>query len=86
MNEKPVSIPDDDVPGWLETLREGGFSESEIDSIMSHLNETYAGVKMNEAVEKELRKMDAEITNRRGTPLTDEEKKSLRAGIESRFK
>lgn len=80
-----INVPDEDVPGWLQTLREGGFTDVEINSIMSHLNETYAGFQKDVAVNKELEKMDGEIRARRGFSLSNEEKTKLREGIESRF-
>jgi len=37
-----VRIPDEDIKGWFEILSEGGdISTEEINSILSHLNETY---------------------------------------------
>ena len=81
-----VSIPDSDMPGWLKTLREGGLTDAEIDSCLSHLNATYGEIKNKEFVEKELSRMDDEIIRRRGFGLTNEEKESLRQGIVSRFK
>ena len=50
MTEK-ITIPDDDMPGWMQTLREGGFSDAEIDSILSHLNSTYGGMKRREFID-----------------------------------
>ncbi len=80
-----ISIPNDDVPGWMQTLREGGFTDEEIDTMLVHLNPTYAGEKQKVAIEQELTKMNNEITLRRGYPLSDEEKANLKKGIESRF-
>lgn len=37
-----LSIPDDDMPGWIQQLHEMGLDQSEIDRILNHLNETYA--------------------------------------------
>lgn len=81
-----ISVPDHDVPGWIQILREGGFTDQEIDSMLSNLNVTYREIKEGELVNKELGKMDEEIRNRRGTGLTEDEKELLRKGIESRFK
>ena len=39
-NEK-VSIPDDSILEWMKTLREGGFDDKEIDSILLNLNNEY---------------------------------------------
>lgn len=81
-----IKIPDDDMPGWINTLREGGFSDNEIDTILTNLNKTYANIKNNQYIEKELSKMNEEIEKRRGYSLTDEEKESLKKGIASRIK
>ncbi len=69
----------------MQMLREGGFTDAEIDGMLSHLNETYAGLKKNEYIEKELQKMNEEILKRRGVGLTEKERADLRAGIETRL-
>ncbi len=81
-----LTIPDEDVPGWMQTLREGGFTDTEIDSILSNLNSTYSHEKRKGYIEAELLKMGNEIYERRGTPLSEQEKKDLKEGIESRFR
>ena len=37
----PISIPDDSILEWMKTLREGGFDDKEIDSILLNLNNEY---------------------------------------------
>ncbi|MBS3902944.1 MAG: hypothetical protein KGZ30_01045 [Anaplasmataceae bacterium] len=80
-----VSIPDNDMPGWINVLREGGLNDEEINTMLSRLNQTYATLKEQEVVDRELQRMDAEIEERRGSGLTEEEREALRAGIQSRF-
>ena len=80
-----ITIPDDDMVGWIKVLHEGGFSDEEIDSILSHLNSTYAGLKKEEFINEELNKMDGEIKNRRGIGLSESEREKLKAGIKSRL-
>lgn len=80
-----ASIPDDDVIGWIQTLREGGLSDAEIDSFLSNLNLTYRGLKKEEFINNQLNRMDGGIFKRRGIGLNDDEKVRLRKGIESRF-
>ena len=70
----------------MQTLREGGFTDQEIDSILSHLNPTYAGIKQKEYIEREFLKMDEEIKKRRGTGFTFEEADRIKKDIESRLK
>lgn len=36
-----IKIPDYDMLGWIKTLREGNFSNDEIDIILSFLNKNY---------------------------------------------
>ena len=81
-----ITIPDDDVSGWMQTLREGGFSEKEIDEILSHLNTTYLGFKNKEFVDGEYKKMNEEIKSKRGTGFTPAEEESIRKGIQSRLR
>ncbi len=45
-----MRIPDDDMAGWIQSLREGGFSDQEMDDILSHLNKTYAKAKGMDAI------------------------------------
>ncbi len=37
-----MKIPDDDMVGWISTLREGRLSQRMINKILAHLNDTYA--------------------------------------------
>jgi len=81
-----ITIPDDDMSDWIKTLYAGGFTDAEIDSILSHLNATYVGKKREGYVNQELSKMEAEISKRRGYGFSDKEKTAIREGIESRFR
>jgi hypothetical protein len=45
MGEQRARIPNDDVPGWLKALREGGLSDAEIDRVLGGLNEEYERAK-----------------------------------------
>ncbi len=70
-----ISIPDDEVVGWMQTLREGGFNDEEIDKILSHLNSEYAraiGEKRLATPEFNLKKFLEESL---GRPVSDEETK-----------
>lgn len=80
-----ISVSDRDMPGWIKLLHESNISNEEIERILSHLDETYAGKSREHAIDKELRKMEAEIVKRRGIGLTPAEKDALREGIETRF-
>ncbi|MDP2934642.1 MAG: hypothetical protein Q8N59_02685 [bacterium] len=79
-------IPDEDLPGWIGTLKDGGFTQEEIDLVISGLNTTYLKERKPEMVERELVKLMREFREEKGTLLTPEEIDYLKAGIESRFK
>lgn len=87
-NEQIVGarIPDEDLPGWIGTLKDGGFTQEEIDMIISGLNKKYLEERKPEMVERELVKIMKEFRKEKGTILTPEEIDYLKAGIESRFK
>jgi hypothetical protein len=40
-----IRIPDEDMSGWMQTLREGGFNDQELDSIFVYLNKAYRGLR-----------------------------------------
>lgn len=85
--EKPkASIPDDDAVGWINTLREGGFTQSEIDSVMSHLNKTYRDQKYpkEERIEAELKKTEEYLFKKYGQKMDNEKREYLRRSISER--
>ena len=57
-----ISISDADVPDWMASLREGGFSDVEIDAMLMKLNDTYLeerqGQKLDEMVSVAVRAME----------------------------
>ncbi|MDP2934270.1 MAG: hypothetical protein Q8N59_00645 [bacterium] len=79
-------ILDEDLPGWIGTLKDGGFTQEEIDMIVSRLNKTYLEERKPEMVERELKKLKKQFFEEYGKILTPEEIDYLKAGIESRFK
>lgn len=79
-------IPDDDLPGWIGTLKDGGFTQEEIDLVISGLNKKYLEERKPEMVERELVKVMREFRKEHRRILTPEEIDYLKAGIESRFK
>lgn len=87
-NEEIVKarIPDDDLPGWIGTLKDGGFTQEEIDLVISGLNKTYLEERKPEMIERELVKIMREYRKEKGKILTPGEIDYLKAGIESRFK
>lgn len=80
-----VRIPDEDMPGWIKTLREGGFTDEEMDLILTNLNPTYRKTKNPDFVEKGLEKLKEDLSQKIDRELTQEEIDCLRKGMESSF-
>lgn len=83
--EYKASIPDSDMSGWINTLRNGGFTEEEMNAILLFLNETYRKIKGPEIVEKKLKEIEKYIFEKCGRRLTSEQADNLRKGIEIRL-
>ncbi len=84
-----IRIPDRDMSGWIETLRNGGLNDGQIDLILAHLNKTYAeqkGVFNEDIVDEEMKKLERHIFEIEGRGLTKEQRDYLRKGIEDRFR
>jgi len=77
-------IPDKDMPGWIKTLREGGFSDEEIDLILSRLNKTYKEKSNPNWVEDELTELKRYFRKQYNRILTPQEIEYLKRGIKSR--
>lgn len=73
-----ISIPDDDMVGWIETLRSGNYSEKEIDGILSKLNRTYRDKAHPDWIEKVLADVESLLESDYGKVLTEEQKESFR--------
>jgi len=80
-----MGIPDDDIAGWMESLREGGFSNEEIDSILEKTNLNYSKARHPNFIEDELEKIKTEFLKDHGKELTPEEIEYFRKGIKSRL-
>ena len=80
-----AQIPNDDMPGWIQVLREGGFTDGEIDRMLIHLNKEYAKQKGADVVEQELKKVEDEFTAKSGRYLNEDEKEYFRKGIRERL-
>ena len=79
-----ASIPDDDMTGWIESLRLGGFSEQEVDDILANLNKTYARAKGVGLIEAELEKLENYLQQKHGRKITPEQREHLRQSIAER--
>ncbi len=66
-----IQIPDDDILGWLKTLREGGMTDKEIDDILIHLNKEYADQRLPRLVEEALQEYNARRITKGENPLAE---------------
>jgi len=84
--EIKASVPDDDMLGWIEALHTNGFSQKEIDDIMSHLNKEYRDQKypVEDRIAEELKKLEEDLLKNHGKILSNEQREYLRNGIASR--
>ncbi len=81
-----MRIPDEDALAWIKTLIEGGFTNQEVDDIMSHLNDTYlektvGTEKVDEAVEEAAGYLES-----KDIQVTPELLEALRASIIERLR
>jgi hypothetical protein len=79
-----MKIPDDDMVGWINVLRDGGFSQEEIDSMLAHLNKTYREMTGNKIVEKELEDLREYLKKKHGKDLSQEQLEYYRKVFESK--
>ena len=84
-----IRIPDSDMPGWLEVLRQPDsngnmLADEEIDQVLAQLNTTYADAKGIINIDEELARLEKYLREEHGRELTDEQRQYLRKGIESR--
>lgn len=84
MTIERAEIPDKDVPGWMQTLREGGFSDEEIDSMLSRRNVEYAKGAGIDVVDKELERIEKDLLKTHGRKLTKEQREYMRKSIADR--
>lgn len=85
-----MRVPDEDMPEWIKTLREGGFNDEEMDLVFTRLNRAYREAKYPDAkkeeyIEKELEELKKYFLQKYSRVLTPTEIEYLKKGIESRF-
>ena len=80
-----AQIPNNDMPGWIQTLREGGFTDEEIDRMLIRLNKEYAKQKGADVVEEELKIVEKEFVAKSGRYLNEDEKEYFKKGIRERL-
>lgn len=77
-----ITIPDEDMPGWIEVLRQTGFTDAEMDEIFGRLNKEYRKVKGKKRAEILVEELDKYMFAKRGTGLSESERKHLMADFE----
>ncbi|HTL39293.1 MAG TPA: hypothetical protein VL306_00560 [Methylomirabilota bacterium] len=80
-----MNVPDEEVPSWLQTLQETGFSQEEIDKIMSNLNTEYARALGKERLSARQSELKAYAENKLGRKLTDEEFRGIDMAVRAFF-
>jgi len=65
-----VRVTDEDVLDWIKLLKAEGFSNEEIDNIMSGLNKTYRKKLKPNFIEEELEKIEQEFKEKTGRHLS----------------
>jgi hypothetical protein len=86
MEKHKLSIPDDDLPNWMQVLREGGMTDDEINSIFCKTNKTWLEARLPELIEKELKKINDLKKKQNGIGLIGEEREYFRKAIEQGFR
>jgi len=78
---KRLRIPDEDIRGWIETLRSMGLDEKDIDDFLIRKNITYANLKIPEIVEDMVNEIEA--TSK--TKLSPEERIAIEKLVEEKY-
>lgn len=79
-----IKISDKNIPDWMQTLREGGFSDEEIDTMLSKLNVAYSKASGIDPIEKELERIEQDLLRKYKRVLNHEQREYLRKSISDR--
>jgi len=82
-----MSIPDEDMAGWIKNLIEAGFSAEERDEIFIHLNKTYRDAKLSleEQIEREIKLLEEEAYAKHKMILVHHQRENLRKIIKEKL-
>jgi len=80
-----ISVPDDNIPEWMNVLRDGGMNEDEMDAILIHLNETYRNLKAPFIIEREIEKIKEALVKEYKYHLNNEQEQEIRKGLEEKM-
>jgi hypothetical protein len=77
-----IKVPDGDMMGWIEMLREGGFSNEEVDVILAFLNKTYFSINKAPLINWVLKQEEDFIYAREKKIFNYEERRQHKIAIE----
>lgn len=86
MKIERMKIPDSDAHNWIRTLHEEGFSETEIDYLMSRMNSLYADKRGINVVEEEAQAIEDYLRTQYGRVLSPDQRHYLRESVKLRFR
>lgn len=76
-----LKIPDEDAQNWIDVFRNAGFSNEQVDEIMTRLNDTYMQRRFSDFIERELATVVTILESRAGKGLDENKKELLRQEI-----
>jgi hypothetical protein len=76
-----IKIPDEDVPGWMKALREGGLTDKEIDGLLGRTNKTYRKALSAGRIEEEVNRIEQHFRDVYHKALTPEEREEMKKDI-----
>lgn len=79
-----LKVIDQDVPGWIQMLRENEFSDKEIDDMLSRLNVEYSKASGIDPIEKELERIEKDLWEKHKRKLDSDQREYMRKSILSR--
>ncbi|MFA5187959.1 MAG: hypothetical protein WC460_01210 [Patescibacteria group bacterium] len=80
-----ASVADEDVLAWIKTLQKEGFSNEEIDALMSKMNKLYRQKRRPNFIAEELEKFKAEYRKKNGFEMPQEMEDYFIKGLQQRF-
>lgn len=73
-----MTVPDSEMQGWLNVLREGGLSEEEVDAMMVRLNETYRDIRGPVIIEREVERIKELLAQEHKYHINSEQEDHIR--------
>lgn len=80
-SEFKLSIPDEDMTGWVDLFVANGFSREEMDVVFSHLNKNYARERLRKFLDEEVNAFLSSYENEARSKLSPEKIEKVREFI-----